>query len=54
MGRLAEVNTMESNGDILLMVLISCDMLMRYIGSLLLLFTGCLVVLLGLAKISNR
>ena len=54
MGKLVEVNTMESKGDILLMVLISCGIWMRHIGSPLLLFVGSLVVLLGLANMSSR
>ena len=54
MGRLVEVNTMDSNGVILLMVLISCGILMRCIGSPLASFTLSLVVLLGLPKISSR
>ena len=52
-GRLVEVKTMESNGDMSLMVLISCVIWMLYSELPLLSFTGSLAVLLGLAKMSS-
>ena len=52
-GRLVEVNTTESSGDILLMVLIHCVIWMLYSGLPLLSVTGSLLVLFGLANMSS-